>query len=376
MPSYVPCKKNDSNGYVFYISLVSQSNGAVFQANPTLAVGDIKVAVDDGSPENVNAMAVDADFTKRVKITLSQAQTNGDNLTIICSDVAGAEWCDLTCNIQTAAQTLDEMDAVADGIQTQVDTTGVALLAGAVDDIWDEVLTGEAHNDATSAGRRLRQVSGHILRQETAASGTASTITLDGSASTTEDFYKYSYVALIGGTGSGQIRYVEHYSTGRVCTIHPDWKTTPSSDSEYIIVGSGKVHVHEIDSDGLAQISAQVATELGTYDAATGTELSNHDGKLDTADANIDKILTGMELDEAVYRWTKNALEEAPTGGNGGDATIANQETLIQILTGKWEITGNQLIMYDTDGSTALYTFDLTRDGTPTEFNPDKREAA
>lgn len=44
-----------------------------------------------------------------------------------------------------------------------------------------------------------------------------------------------------------------------------------------------------------------------------------------------------------------------------------------QILSSKWEITGNQLIMYDTDGSTALYTFDLTRDGAATEFNPDLR---
>lgn len=47
-----------------------------------------------------------------------------------------------------------------------------------------------------------------------------------------------------------------------------------------------------------------------------------------------------------------------------------------QILTAKWEITGNQLIIYDTDGSTALYTFDLTRDDIATEFNPDKRAPA
>ena len=156
MASYVPCKKNDPNGYIFYISLISQADGKIFKANPTLAAGDVKIAIDDGAPANLGTLpVVDADFTKRVKITLSQAETNGDNLTIIFSDAAGDEWCDLIINIQTAIQTFD---------------------------------------------------------------------------------------------------------------------------------------------------------------------------------------------------------------------------TLIQVLTGKWEVTGNQLIMYDTDGTTALYTFDLTQDGVPTEFNPDKRE--
>ena len=55
-------------------------------------------------------------------------------------------------------------------------------------------------------------------------------------------------------------------------------------------------------------------------------------------------------------------------------ANITNQELLIQLLTGKWEVTGNQFIIYDTDGTTPLYTYDLTRDGIPTEFNPDKRD--
>ena len=50
--------------------------------------------------------------------------------------------------------------------------------------------------------------------------------------------------------------------------------------------------------------------------------------------------------------------------------------TIAQVLTGHWEITNNQLIMYDEDGTTPLYTFDLTRDGEPTEFNPKKRDPA
>lgn len=110
MPSYVPCKKNDTNGYIFYVSLVSQANTKVFQANPTLAAGDVKIAIDDGPPANLNTLpAVDADFTKRVKVTLNQSETNGDNLTIIFSDAAGDEWCDLEINIHTAARQVDDL---------------------------------------------------------------------------------------------------------------------------------------------------------------------------------------------------------------------------------------------------------------------------
>ncbi len=119
MPSYIPCKKNDVNGFTFYVSLISQADTKLFQANPTLAGGDVQRAIDDGAPANLGTLpVVDADFTRRVKVVLSQAETNGDNITIIFSDAAGAEWCDLTINIQTSAQTLDEMDVNIDDIKT------------------------------------------------------------------------------------------------------------------------------------------------------------------------------------------------------------------------------------------------------------------
>ena len=42
-----------------------------------------------------------------------------------------------------------------------------------------------------------------------------------------------------------------------------------------------------------------------------------------------DKMVTGLELDDAVYRWTANALELAPGGAGGGSATIENQELIL-----------------------------------------------
>lgn len=114
MASYNPPLKNSE--YIFYVSLVSQTDTKIFQANPTLAAGDVKVAIDDGAPANLTTLpAVDADFTKRVKVTLSGSEMNGDNISVIFSDASGAEWCDLTVNLQTVAVQFDGMaDAILD----------------------------------------------------------------------------------------------------------------------------------------------------------------------------------------------------------------------------------------------------------------------
>ena len=141
MASYLPPKKNDPNGYITYASLVSQAAPKTFQANPTLAAGDVKVCIDDGAPANIATLpTVDADHTKRVKVVLSQAETNGDNITVTFQDAAGEEWCDLTLNIHTTKRTFDELDE------------------DLADAVWDEDITG--HETADTAGRILGTMMG------------------------------------------------------------------------------------------------------------------------------------------------------------------------------------------------------------------------
>jgi len=116
MATYVPAKINTA--YIFYVGLTSQANGNILQVNPTLAAGDVKVATDDGAPGNLTTLpVVDADFTKRVKVSLSAGEMNGGNVTVIFSDAAGAEWCDLIVNIQTSAT---QIDGLATAINAEV----------------------------------------------------------------------------------------------------------------------------------------------------------------------------------------------------------------------------------------------------------------
>jgi hypothetical protein len=126
MASFYPCVKNHASGYIFYVSLVSQASTKVFQSTPTIAAGDFKVSIDGGSLTNLGTLpTVTPAASKMVKITLSQAEINGDNITVVCSDAAGAEWCDLTINIQTVPRRFDDLAfPLTSGRGILVDTNG------------------------------------------------------------------------------------------------------------------------------------------------------------------------------------------------------------------------------------------------------------
>src|SRR3990167_4896134 len=125
MPSYVTPKKNTA--FILYVSLVSQANTKIMQSNPTLAAGDFNVSTDGGSLGALaTTPAVTPASSKMVKISLSADEMNGDNTTVVCSDAAGAEWCDLTINIQTSARQVDDLAYPAtSGRSMVVDASGI-----------------------------------------------------------------------------------------------------------------------------------------------------------------------------------------------------------------------------------------------------------
>lgn len=124
MASVVPPKKNTA--FVFYTGLISQADTTAFQSSPTLAAGDVKVQTDDGALANITTLPTAAG--KRVKVSLSATEMNGDNVTVIFSDAAGAEWCDRIVNIQTAQNTIDdEAAAILANSNTLTDASGNIL---------------------------------------------------------------------------------------------------------------------------------------------------------------------------------------------------------------------------------------------------------
>lgn len=108
MPSYVTPK--NGTAFILYIGLRSQADSTKFQVNPTLATNDVKVSIDGGALANLATLPVVTPAGgKGVKVALSGAEMTGDNITVVFSDVAGAEWFDEIINIQTTARQIDDL---------------------------------------------------------------------------------------------------------------------------------------------------------------------------------------------------------------------------------------------------------------------------
>ncbi len=152
----------------------------------------------------------------------------------------------------------------------------MALTAAAIDDIWDEALTKGTHDVSQSAAKRLRELSGLIITADTArGSGIGNNqIQLAVGASSNDGAYDPGLVAIIDGTGAGQMRGIFQYEgSSQTATVDRNWKVNPNSDSEYIILGdTGREHVNE----GLAQAGYASAIKLN---ALASTQNNAYNGQ-------------------------------------------------------------------------------------------------
>jgi len=77
-------------------------------------------------------------------------------------------------------------------------------------------------------------------RSGTAQAGGATSITLDASASSTNDFYKHAWVRTTGGTGVGQTRLITAYvGSTKVATVDRAWATNPDNTTTFAIIAQG-----------------------------------------------------------------------------------------------------------------------------------------
>src|SRR3990172_5899681 len=125
MATFVPAKR--ATQYITFVGLVDQANTKLLKSSATIAAGDFKVSIDGGALANLGTLpTVTPAASKMVKITLSVAEMTGDNITVVASDAAGAEWCDLEINLQTAARQIDDLAYPAtSGRSMVVDAAGL-----------------------------------------------------------------------------------------------------------------------------------------------------------------------------------------------------------------------------------------------------------
>jgi hypothetical protein len=160
---------------------------------------------------------------------------------------------------------------------------GAPTAATIADAVWDELLSG--HTTAGSAGAALIGAG---------SAGDPWSAMLPGSYGAGSAGY------LIGNNLDAQVSSRSTYGGGDTAGTTELLVRIPSA----FTITSGKVDVN--DKTGFALTSA--------YDAAktASTQASN-----DLIKAVTDKLNTALEVDGPVYRYTTNALEQAPTGGGG-----------------------------------------------------------
>lgn len=133
--------------FVFALSLASQADARLFQLNPTLASGDVKISKLSGTTwgayANLNTLpSVEPAAGDNVKVIVSATEMTADAVKIKFSDAAGAEWCDLQIVIHPTD--LLQYGTVNDGAPTATGfvTTITGLGNDAIKNAFLQFVTG------------------------------------------------------------------------------------------------------------------------------------------------------------------------------------------------------------------------------------------
>lgn len=125
--------------------------------------------------------------------------------------------------------------------------------------VWNALVA--SYSAAGSFGERFQSI-----RRNTAQAGTLSSITLDASASATNDYYRYAMCFIIAGTGAGQARQITSYTQStKVANVSPSWTVAPDNTSVFLLLPLG------IDAATVSTIAAAVWEEARNSHGTAGT---------------------------------------------------------------------------------------------------------
>jgi hypothetical protein len=165
--------------------------------------------------------------------------------------------------------------------------------------------------DNTSEFVILADAGRNSVNEGLAQGGTSTTITLNASASSSDDAYNGQLVFIRSGTGQDQVGLVEDYvGSTKVATIRTrsatgQWATVPDTTSAYMMIPNLTFTLNEIST-------AVAATQA-----------------LSRLDSMIESDGAGQ------FRFDTIALEMAPAGGGGGGTDwTANERTAIRSILG------------------------------------------
>jgi hypothetical protein len=266
-------------------------------------------------------------------------------------------------------------------------------LENIADAVWNALLRGDTYNVPTSAGRRLREITGTIITSGMVVTSTANTITLNGDAADFDDAYNPAIISITAGTGYGESRGIlKYFGENRIAVVDRDWNIMPDNTSEYIITAStGREHVHEGLSRGQGSVpnsillSEDASSDDQAYKGQTifirsgkgrdqACKINSYNGTTkeavttkvwpDTPDETSAYVVlpTGMVSDDFIARsvldrdLNLHTIEDSV--GKKLQEMASDLEIVRNVEEGNWKIQNNQMIFYNTSGQ-EMFRFNL-----------------
>lgn len=257
--------------------------------------------------------------------------TAGRTLDVTATGAAGIDW----ANVENQGSSVDLTATTVSGVTTVVTVSGnvngtVAALAA--NSITASVMADGAIDRATFAADTGLQT----IRSNTATGGSTTTVTLDASASSTDDYYK-GYLIRVTGGGNLHARVITAYNgTTKVATVSPAFAATASTGDSFAILNDGQALVAAMAADTLTSsaLASSAVTEiqsgLSTLDAAgIRTAVGLASANLDTQLAAIDDFL---DTEIAAIKAKTDNLPAAPAA-TGDCITAAGVRTAVGLAS-------------------------------------------
>lgn len=122
--------------------------------------------------------------------------------------------------------------------------------------------------DATSVYMMLPPPESLHTNEGIATGGAATTITLNATASATNNAYLGQTIHIVGGTGADQAAVVTAYvGATKVATVSPSWVTTPDTTSIYKVLPTG---ISYAAGGSITSVTGSVGSVTGAVGSVTG----------------------------------------------------------------------------------------------------------
>ena len=213
--------------------------------------------------------------------------------------------------------------------------TGTALPAAAADAAGGLVISDAGGLDVDTY---LGRITGNVALASSLpsnfsllginGSGHLSRVTLTDTTTTNTDMVDVSSLA----TATSIAALNDFDPTTQTVTTDSASRTASQADVSALATAANLATVDTV-VDGIKAVTDNLPNSGALTDLATAAALTTVDTVVDAIKVTTDKLDDTLELDGAEYRFTANALEEAPSGGGGGGGSAPTEAEIYTYFT-------------------------------------------